>query len=287
MPVNELEHSMTLPNQIADCVAVVRQRWAKRPRVGIVLGTGLGGFVDEIVAEASFTRDELPHFPRATALSHRGRLVCGVTRQHDVPVVVMEGRFHVYEGHSPEVITLPVRVMHALGIELLILTNACGGLNPDFAPGDIALIDDHINLMGTNPLIGPHDDSLGPRFPDLGHVYDPKWIDRAVAIAQREEIALRRGVYIAVSGPNYETRAEIRFLRLIGGDLVGMSTVPEAIVAAQCGLRTLAFSIVTNSCAEQAPQPVLAEDVVAIASLAEQRLRRILLGVISSLDAQP
>ncbi|MBI5759149.1 MAG: purine-nucleoside phosphorylase [Planctomycetales bacterium] len=274
---------MSLPNQIADCVAVVRQRWTKRPRVGIVLGTGLGGFVDEITAEASFTRDELPHFPRATALSHRGRLVCGVTRQHSVPVVVMEGRFHVYEGHAPEVITLPVRVMHALGIELLILTNACGGLNPDFAPGDIALIEDHINLMGTNPLIGPHDDSLGPRFPDLGHVYDPEWIDRAVAIAQREEIALRRGVYIAVSGPNYETRAEIKFLRLIGGDLVGMSTVPEAIVAAQCGLRTLAFSIVTNSC--DTTEPILAEDVVANAATAETNLRRILLGLLEQFKA--
>lgn len=271
---------MSLANQIADCVAVVRQRWSKRPRVGIVLGTGLGGFVDEINIKASFTRDELPHFPKATAISHRGRLVCGVTRQLHVPVVAMEGRFHVYEGYPPEVVTLPVRVMHALGIELLILTNASGALNLSFKPGEIALITDHINLMGTNPLIGPHDDSFGPRFPDLSRVYDPEWIEKADDEGRQLGIELRRGVYVGVSGPNYETRAEVWFLRFIGGDLVGMSTVPEAIVAAQCGLRTLAFSIVTNSCGET--KPITAEDVVAQAAIAETNLRRILLGILEN-----
>lgn len=202
--------------------------------------------------------------------------MCGLIG--DVPVVVMEGRFHVYEGHPPEVITLPVRVMHALGIKLLILTNASGALNLSISPGDIVAITDHINLMGTNPLIGPHDDSLGPRFPDLSRVYDPEWIDLATAAAQKRAISLRRGVYVGVSGPNYETRAEVKFLEMIGGDLVGMSTIPEAIVAAQCGLPTLAFSIVTNSCGSS--EPIRADDVVAIAAAAEQNLRRILLDLL-------
>jgi purine-nucleoside phosphorylase len=267
---------MSLANQIADCVAVVRRKWDKRPNVGIVLGTGLGGLVDDVRIKASFTADELEHFPRATALSHRGRLVCGLAG--DVRIVVMEGRFHVYEGYSPGVVTLPIRVMHALGIELLILTNASGALNLTFKPGELAVITDHINLMGTNPLIGPHDDSLGPRFPDLSRAYDPAWIERADEQARRLGIDLRRAVYVAVSGPNYETRAEVKFLEMIGGDLVGMSTVPEAIVAAQCGLPTLAFSIVTNSCGES--KPITADDVVAQAVAAEKKLRGIVWGLL-------
>lgn len=268
-------------DRVAECADIVRARWPHSPRVGIVLGTGLGDFVQEMQVEAAFERGDLPHFPPATAMSHRGRLVCG--RIGSVPLVVMEGRFHVYEGHPLDQVTLPIRLMRALGIELLILTNASGGLNPDFRTGDIMLLTDHINLMGLNPLIGPNDDRFGPRFPDIGETYAPRWRQTALNVAAREGIRLREGVYVAVTGPNYETKAEIRFFRAAGADAIGMSTVPEALVAAHAGLPVLAFSVITNECLAPVTAPVKGEDVVAVANEAAKRLKRLLLGVLGEL----
>ena len=269
-------------DQVAACTDIVRSKWDCVPRVGVVLGTGLGGFVDEMQIEATFERADLPHFPPATAMSHRGRLVCG--RVGSLPIVVMEGRFHVYEGHPLDQVTLPVRLMRALGIELLILSNASGGLNPDFHTGDIVVLTDHINLMGLNPLIGPNDDRFGPRFPDISETYSPHWREIALNVASRAGLSLQQGVYVAVTGPNYETKAEIRFFRMAGGDVIGMSTVPEALVAAHAGLPVLAFSVVTNECLAATTVPVTGEDVVAVANEAGTRLRHLLLGVLAEFE---
>jgi purine-nucleoside phosphorylase len=198
-----------------------------------------------------------------------------------VGVVAMEGRFHGYEGSDLAQVTLPVRVMKALGAELLIVTNACGGMNPNFAAGDIMLIDDHINLMGGNPLVGINNDQLGPRFPDMARPYDPGLIERALEIARRENFSAHKGVFVAVLGPNLETRAEYRFLRMIGADAVGMSTVPEVIVAVHCGMRVLGCSIVSDMCLPDALNPVNVADIIATANAAEPKLRKIILGILA------
>lgn len=270
--------SLSTGDPIDDCVAAVRRRWAAKPRVGIVLGTGLGGFVDRVRIEAAFEREDLPSFPVATAMSHRGRLVCG--QVGDLPIVAMEGRFHVYEGHRLDLITLPIRLMRALGIELLILTNASGGLNPEFGVGDIVMLTDHMNFMGINPLVGPNDDRFGPRFPDISETYSPHWRDVAASVARDSGISLRQGVYAGVTGPNYETKAEIRFFRMAGADVIGMSTVPEALVAAHASLPVLGFSVVTNQCLAPNTLPVRGEDVVAVANAAADRLQTLLLGIL-------
>ncbi|MEI8382243.1 MAG: purine-nucleoside phosphorylase [Planctomycetota bacterium] len=271
--------SISTADPITDCLKIVRRKWDQTPRAGIVLGTGLGGFVDRMEIEATFERADLPHFPPATAMSHRGRLVCG--RVGSTPIVVMEGRFHVYEGHSLDLITLPVRLMRMLGIDLLILTNASGGLNPDFRAGNIVMLTDHMNFMGTNPLIGPNDDRFGPRFPDISETYSHTWRTIAADVAERENIDLKQGVYAAVTGPNYETKAEVRFFRMAGADVIGMSTVPEALIASHAGLPVLAFSVVTNECLAPTSIPVRGEDVVAVANAAAIDLQRLILGVIS------
>jgi len=264
--------------QIEEASHAIQRRWDRRPRVGIILGTGLGGFAEEIDAQATIDYAEIPYFLRSTAESHRGRLVCGELA--GVPVVAMEGRFHAYEGYPLKQITLPVRVMKALGAELLIVTNACGGLNPQYALGDLMLIEDHINLMGDNPLVGINDDRLGPRFPDMSAPYDRAVIDRGLAIARRHDFAAHKGVFVAVTGPNLETRAEYRFLRLIGADVVGMSTVPEVIVAVHCGLRVMGCSIVTDMGLPDALEVVDVSQIIAIAKQAEPQLRVLLRGVI-------
>ena len=223
-----------LYDKVQQAVAKIRSVWQGTPHAGIILGTGLGGLRQQIQEEASLDYDEIPHFSRSPRRSsHRGRLVCG--KLGGLPVMAMEGRFHMYEGYPLQQITLPVRVMKALGAKLLVVSNACGGMNPHYRCGDIMLIEDHINLMGDNPLIGINDDRLGPRFPDMCEPYDRELIDRALEIARRENIVAHKGVFVAVAGPNLETRAEYRFLRMIGADVVGMSTVPEVIVAVHCG----------------------------------------------------
>lgn len=265
--------------QIEAAVGAIRRRWPTKPHAGVILGTGLGGLVEQIEVEAAFEYGELPHFPRSTATSHRGRLVCG--RLNGLPVVAMEGRFHLYEGYSLQQVTLPVRVMRALGAELLVVSNACGGLNPNYRSGDIMVIEDHINLMGDNPLIGINDDRLGPRFPDMCEPYQRILVQRALHVARRENIVAHQGVFVAVAGPNLETRAEYRFLRLIGADAVGMSTVPEVIVAVHSGLRVVGFSIVTDMCLPDALEPANVEQIIAVANAAEPRLRALVTGVLA------
>ncbi|MGB9689420.1 purine-nucleoside phosphorylase [Thermogutta sp.] len=267
-----------LVQQIHEAVAAVRTRWSRQAHAGIILGTGLGSLAAEIQQEAVILYEEIPHFPRSTTIGHTGQLVCGTLE--GVPVVAMEGRFHVYEGYTYQQVTFPVRVMRALGAGLLIVSNACGGMNPHYRKGDIVVIDDHINLMNGNPLIGPNDDSLGPRFPDMSRPYDPVLIDRALAIARREDFVAHRGVYVAVTGPNLETRAEYRFLRGIGADVVGMSTVPEVIVAVHAGMRVLGLSVVTDMCLPDALEPAVVEDILRVAAEAEPKLRKIVLGIL-------
>jgi purine-nucleoside phosphorylase len=274
---------LELYGQVEAAVAAIKAKWDKVPRAGVILGTGLGGLVDEIDEEASLDYEEIPNFPRSTAISHRGRLVCGTL--HGLPVMAMEGRFHMYEGYPLKQITLPVRVMRAMGAELLVVSNACGGLNPYFRNGDIVVIEDHINLMGDNPLIGINDDRLGPRFPDMCEPYDRKLIDRALEIARKEDIVAHQGVFVAVSGPNLETRAEYRFLRTIGADTVGMSTVPEVIVAVHCGMRVVGFSIVTDMCLPDALEPADVAKIIATANAAEPNLRTLVRGVLAAENA--
>jgi purine-nucleoside phosphorylase len=270
---------LDLYDKIQESVAAIRAAWPQSPHAGIILGTGLGGLVDQIDVAASLDYEEIPHFPSSTSISHRGRLVCG--RLNGLPVVAMEGRFHRYEGYSLKQITLPVRVMRALGAQLLIVSNACGGMNPYFRCGDIMVIEDHINLMGDNPLIGINDDRLGPRFPDMCEPYDRKLVDRALDVARRENIVAHQGVFVAVPGPNLETRAEYRFLRGIGADAVGMSTVPEVIVAVHCGLRVVGFSIVTDMCLADALEPADVPKIIAVANAAEPKLRTLVTGVLA------
>jgi purine-nucleoside phosphorylase len=277
---NDVQTALPLSTRVIESANRIQQHCSHRPRVGIILGTGLGHFAEEIENPATLAYDDIPHFPRSTAIGHKGQLTCGAVC--GVPVVTMEGRFHVYEGYAPAQITLPVRVMHRLGIELLVISNASGGLDPRLAVGDLVAIDDHINLMCANPLIGPHDDSLGPRFPDLSAIYDAALIQHVQAIARQHGFTAHRGTYVAVTGPNYETRAEYRFFRRIGGDVIGMSTVPEAIVAAQLGLKVLALSTVTNVCNPDALSETDGASVAAAASSAEWKLRTILLSLLDT-----
>lgn len=245
-----------------------------RPDFAIILGTGLGGLAGQIKKERSVPYEAIPHFARSTVDSHKGDLILG--RLEGRPVVAMEGRFHFYEGYSMEQITFPVRVMRALGAKALVVSNACGGLNPAYAKGDLMLIDDHINLMGANPLIGPNDDSLGPRFPDLCRPYDPEFLGLAEKIAAEERIRAHRGVYAAMTGPNLETRAEYRMLRTVGADVIGMSTVPEVLVGVHAGLRILGVSVVTDLCIPESLHPVNLEEIIAVARDAEPRMTRLL-----------
>ncbi len=262
---------LELYDQVQEATQSIQARWSGKPRVGIILGTGLGGLAREIAAEATLPYESIPHFPVSTVESHAGQLVCG--QFAGKTVVAMEGRFHFYEGYSLKQIGLPVRVMKALGCEVLIVSNACGGMNPQFAKGDIMVIEDHINLLGDNPLIGRNDDRLGPRFPDMCWPYDRELIALAQRLALEEKIACHKGVFVAVPGPNLETRAEYRFLRAIGADVVGMSTVPEVIVAVHCGLRSVGFSIVTDLCLPDALEPASVPDIIATANAAEKKLR--------------
>jgi purine-nucleoside phosphorylase len=279
-PVREAAplHSRESIERAAD---VVRRRFARRPDAAIILGTGLGALAGDIDVEATIEYGDIPGFPLSTVESHAGRLLCG--RLGGKTVVAMQGRFHRYEGYSLQQVTFPVRVLRALGAERLIVSNACGGMHPLWSPGDLMLIADHINLLGDNPLIGANDESLGPRFPDMSAPYDAAL--RAVArdVAAEERIVLREGVYVAVTGPNLETRAEYRMLRAIGADVVGMSTVPEVIVAVHGGMRVLGISIITDQCLPDALEPATLEKIVAVAAKAEPQLSALVTGVLTRL----
>jgi purine-nucleoside phosphorylase len=266
--------------QVQEAAAAVKAQWPLAPRAGIILGTGLGGLVEELTEKTTIPYAQVPHFPQSTAPTHAGQLVCG--KLAGKPVVAMEGRFHYYEGYSPQQITLPVRVMRALGCEYLIVSNACGGMNPQYAKGDLMLIEDHVGLFMENPLRGPNDDRIGPRFPDMCRPYDRELLQRAREIALEEKIPTQQGVFVAVPGPNLETRAEYRFLRQLGADVVGMSTVPEVIVAVHCGLKCLGLSIVTDLCLADALEPVNIEDVIATAKEAEKKMRVLVRRVVEA-----
>ncbi len=270
---------LELAAQIEEAAQTIRQQWDGKPKVGIILGTGLGGLAEQIDTQATLDYETIPHFPRSTSISHAGQLVCG--QLEGVTVVAMEGRFHAYEGYSYRQITFPVRVMKSLGADLMIVSNACGGMNPQYGRGDIMVIEDHINLMNGNPLTGINDDSLGPRFPDMYGPYDPELIDAALEISRRENFVAHKGVYVAVTGPNFETRAEYRFLRAIGADVVGMSTVPEVITAVHAGLRVLGLSLVTDMCLPDALKPADIDEILATAAKAEPNLRKIVLGIVA------
>lgn len=270
---------LELFSQIEEATRYIRSRWDQRPHAGIILGTGLGSLAEAIEKPVVIDYRDIPHFPQSTALSHAGQLVCGTLA--GLPVMAMQGRFHMYEGYSLQQVTLPVRVFRAMGAGLLIVSNACGGLNPYFSAGDIMLIDDHINLMGDNPLIGINDDRLGPRFPDMSEPYDRNLIARAMRIARKEDMVVHKGVFVAVSGPNLETAAEYRFLRTIGADVVGMSTVPETIVAVHAGMRVAGFSVITDMCLPDALHAADAHKIVEVAKLAEPGLTRLVLGVLA------
>lgn len=270
-----------LRQQIDEAVAFIRRHTKMRPSIGIILGTGLGGLAKEIKREVVLDYGEIPHFPISTVESHRGKLIFGTLAGKNV--VAMQGRFHHYEGYTMQQITFPVRVMSwkvGLGVKTLLVSNAAGGMNPFFRPGDIMLITDHINLLGDNPLIGPNDETLGPRFPDMSEPYNRELIELAEHVALDLKIKVQKGVYVAVTGSSLETRAEYRFLRLIGGDAVGMSSVPEDIAAVHMGMNVLGFSIITDECFPDTLKPLTLKDVIAAANKAEPKLTRLVKEIV-------
>jgi len=273
--------SVSLFDEIRSAVDAVREITTVKPSVGIILGTGLGQLAESIEIEATLPYERIPGFPLSTVESHAGRLLLG--RLGRRAVVAMQGRFHRYEGYSLNAVTFPVRVMHGLGAETLIVSNACGGMHPLWAPGDLVLLSDHINLLGDNPLIGSNDERLGPRFPDMSAPYDPELRALARSVARELGIVLREGVYVAVPGPNLETRAEYRMLRGLGADVVGMSTVPEVIVAAHAGMRTIGLSIITDQCLPDTLEPADINRIIDTARRAEPSLSRLISALVERL----
>jgi len=274
-----------LHSQVEEAAAALRDRGPDDlgpTKVAIILGSGLGTLADRIIGSTSIPYDSIPHFPRPTVAGHLGNVRLG--RIGGTSVVALQGRFHYYEGHDLEAVTFPVRVLRALGVETLILTAATGGINPAFCPGDLMLLSDHLNLIGSNPLRGPNDDRLGPRFPDMTDVYDRKLRELAHLEAGRIGLALHEGVYAALPGPSYETPAEIRMLRVLGADVVGMSTVPEAIVARHSGMRVLAFALVTNSAAGITGQKITHEEVLVEGRKAGERLGSLIEAIVPKIS---
>ena len=276
------------PDTVADfrkkrdeALAFITSQTSLKPDYLIILGTGLGHLVNHITVRDTISYSDIPHFPVSTVESHAGRLLFGeLGGKH---VVAMQGRFHFYEGYSMQQIVFPLRVLNALGTKRLFVSNAAGGMNPAHNKGDVLLINDHINLLATNPLIGPNDDQLGPRFPDMSQPYSHRLMNLAKEVAAREKIHLHEGVYVAVSGPNLETKAEYRFLRNIGADVVGMSTVPEVIAAVHMGMEVLGLSVITDECFPDTLQPVELSEILAAAAVAEPKMTRIIVGVLESL----
>ena len=267
-----------LREQIDETLRYIRSRTASKPPIGIILGTGLGGLVKEIKANTIIDYGDIPNFPVSTVESHHGKLIFG--RLAGKTIVAMQGRFHKYEGYTLQQVTFPVRVMKFLGVKNLLISNAAGALNPLFRRGDVMIMSDHINLLGDNPLIGRNDDSLGPRFPDMSEPYAKKLIAIAEQAALDLKISVRKGVYVAMTGPMLETAAEYRFLRMIGADAVGMSTVPEDIVAVHMGLKVLGFSILTDECFPDALVPVTLKEVIKVANKAEPKMTAIMKEVV-------
>jgi purine-nucleoside phosphorylase len=268
------------PSYFKETLEFIRRHYSETPRVGIVLGTGLAQLVDSIEIEKSLAYNFIPHFPISTVESHFGKLIFGSIG--NTKVVAMQGRLHYYEGYSMQQIVYPIRIMRLLGVEQLFLSNAAGGLNPDYKKGDLMVIDDHISLLPDNPLTGTNLDEFGPRFPDMSCPYDPALSQKALTIAQSKGYRTHKGVYVAVQGPNLETRAEYRYLRLIGADVVGMSTVPEVIAANHMNMRTFAISVITDECDPDNLKPVTLEEVIAVAREAEPKMTLIMKELIQS-----
>ena len=270
-----------LISKIHETLEVIRKVTKEDYPVGIILGTGLGGLVKEIKIKNELDYADLPHFPLSTVESHKGKLIFGTIG--DKNVVAMQGRFHYYEGYSMQQIVYPVRVMKYIGVKTLLVSNACGGMNPDYRKGDIMLMADHINLLGDNPLIGKNYDELGPRFPDMSEPYSLKLIKLAEQVALENKIKVQKGVYIAVPGPNLETKAEYKFLRAAGADVVGMSTIPENIAANHMGMQVLGISIITDECFPDTLKPVDVAEIIATAIKAEPKMTLIMKEVIKRL----
>jgi purine-nucleoside phosphorylase len=271
-----------LRKHIAESLEFIRTKTDAHPKIGIILGTGLGGLVKEIKKEVVLDYANIPHFPISTVESHHGKLIFGTLAGKKI--VAMQGRFHLYEGYSLKQITFPVRVMKFLGVKSMLVSNAAGALNPLFKKGDVMLISDHINLLGDNPLIGPNDDELGPRFPDMSEAYSKELIALAEQAALDLKIRVQKGVYVAMQGPNLETKAEYRFLRTIGADAVGMSTIPEDIVAVHMGMKVLGISILTDECFPDALKPALLEEILKVATKAEPKMTVIMKEVVKRMN---
>jgi len=267
-----------LIHKINETLEVIKKHTSDNYPVGIILGTGLGGLVKEINIAHQIDYADLPHFPLSTVESHHGKLIFGTINGQKV--VAMQGRFHYYEGYTMQQITYPVRVMKFLGVKTLVVSNACGGMNPDYRKGDLMLMIDHINLLGDNPLIGKNEDELGPRFPDMSEAYSLDLIRLAEDVAKENNIKVHKGVYVAVPGPNLETKAEYKFLREIGADVVGMSTIPENIVANHMGMKVLGMSIITDECFPETLKPVNVDEIIAAAMKAEPKMTLIMKEVI-------
>lgn len=263
-----------LKDKIDAAAAAVRDKTDLVPEVAVILGTGLGGLANDVADAVSVPYAEIPGFPEGTLEAHAGRFVLG--KLEGKPVVVMDGRYHFYEGFTLEQVTLPVRVMRALGAGTLIASNAAGGMNPLHRAGDIIILDDHIGLFGPNVLAGENDETLGPRFPDMSSPYDPELAEKAYDIAMDEGIRAHKGVYVWVTGPSLETRAEYRMLHRLGADVVGMSTVPEVLVAVHGGMRVVGFSVITDTCLPDALKPARIEDIIEIANSSGAKLARII-----------
>lgn len=280
-PVSDLLASAPTLEAVEAAARVVRARFPVTPAVAIVLGTGLGGLAREIDEQASIPYADIAGFPLSTVESHTGRLSCGMLGGKTV--VAMQGRFHRYEGYTLQQVTFPLRVLRALGASTLIVSNACGGMNPLWSPGDLMLIADHLNFLGDSPLIGANDNRLGARFPDMSAAYDEDLRRLAREVATERRLVLREGIYVAVAGPNLETRAEYRMLRALGADVVGMSTVPEVIVAVHSGMRVLGVSIITDQCLPDALEPAELSTIIANAGRAEPNLTALVCGVLERL----
>lgn len=268
-------------NKALEATEFIRAKISARPDIGLLVGTGLGASVESLEEVMSMDYGDIPHFPVSTVVSHQGRLLFG--NMKGKPVLAMQGRFHYYEGYSVKEVTLPVRVMQLLGVKTLIVSNASGGINPLFSAGDIMVITDHINLTGSNPLVGPNVEEWGPRFPDMMQVYDPKLIAIAENAGLENSIRLQKGVYVGLAGPSLETRAEIRFLKTIGADAVGLSTIPEVIAAVHGGMAILGLSVITNMNLPDNPRPCRIDEVIATAEATAPRLKAIIEKVVEEL----
>ncbi len=281
MPHSQVDTASRLRQQLDESVRRVMQRTALRPTIGVILGSGLGGLTQTLQVEAEVDYAEIPHMPKATAPGHEGTLVFGSLGKHRL--AVLAGRFHYYEGYSMTQVTYPIRLAWALGIRTLLLTSIVGSMNRQMPPGCLVLLTDHLNLMNANPLIGPNDEAIGPRFPDMSEPYDPELRRLALEVARTEGLPLREGVYVALAGPNLETRAEYRMLRQIGADVVGMSMVPEVLVARHSGMRVLAVTVVSDACIPEDLKPASLEELLRVAAETEPKLTALLNGVISRL----